>query len=112
MNEMDKYQEAAMRTAKAGDPAFNLTHAALGLTGEAGEFADAIKKTVIYNKPLDQDNAIEEIGDILWYCALACSALGVKMGDVANYNIGKLAARYPEKYTDELAAMRLDKEVV
>lgn len=110
MSDMNNYQRAAMRTAKAGDPAFNLTHAALGLTGEAGEFADAIKKTVIYNKVLDHENAMEEIGDILWYCALACEALGLEMQEVANYNLGKLAARYPEKYTDLLAIQRLDKE--
>lgn len=98
-----------MRTAKQGDTAFNLNHSALGLAGEAGEYADAIKRHTIYGKELDVANAIEELGDALWFVALGCTTLGVTIEDVALANIHKLAARYPEKYTDELASARLDK---
>ena len=66
------YQQEAMRTANLKDFYFNLVHAQMGLTSEAGEFTDAVKKHRIYNKPLDIPNLIEEIGDILWFCALAC----------------------------------------
>lgn len=107
----DEYQSAAMRTAKRLSPSFDLMHAALGMAGEAGEFADCIKRHFVYGKKeLDQANAIEEIGDILWYCALACATLGVDMSEVAYHNIGKLRMRYPEKYTDWLASQRLDKD--
>lgn len=110
MKSFDEYQPAALRTAKRMNEDCDLMHAALGLAGEAGEFADAIKKYLVYAKPLDRANAIEEIGDILWYCALACETLGVNMSEVAEQNISKLMLRYPEKYTDVLAAKRLDKE--
>lgn len=104
------YQHQAMRTAKPGDVDFDLMHAAYGLSGEAGEFADCIKKHQIYGKDFDRDNAIEELGDILWFVALACNALGTTMDQVAQANIDKLRKRYPDKYTDQHAAARLDKQ--
>ena len=103
------YQLQAMRTAKPMEPADDLMHAALGLAGEAGEFCDAIKKHLVYGRELDRENAIEELGDVLWFVALGCTALGVSMSDVAQGNIDKLRKRYPEKYDDELAYRRLDK---
>lgn len=109
---MNKYQKLAIRTAKKIDQKSDLIHAGLGLAGEAGEFVDAVKKYAIYNKPLDKANLIEELGDLLWYIALACDTLGIDMDEVAKQNIDKLLLRYPDKYTDELASRRLDKPCV
>ncbi len=105
-----QYQKQALRTAKRVERGWDLNHAALGLTGEAGEFADAIKKHIIYSQPLDNANCIEELGDILWYCALAAEALGVDLDEVAALNISKLKLRYPDVYSDLYAKKRLDKE--
>lgn len=110
MNDINEYQAAAMRTAKRMNEDADLMHAALGLAGEAGEFADCAKKYLVYARPFDRENAIEEVGDILWFCALACSTLGIDMATVARRNIDKLRVRYPEKYQDFLAAARLDKQ--
>ncbi len=107
--DFDIYEMMAMRTAKPMSVDDDLMHAAFGLAGEAGEFCDAIKKSLVYDRELDRENCIEELGDILWYVALACAALEVSMEDVASKNIEKLRKRYPEKYTDALAAARLDK---
>lgn len=109
-NEFLTYQSLAMRTAKPMEMQDDLLHAALGLTGEAGEFADCIKKHWAYGKQLDGENAIEELGDLLWYVALACHAMGVGMDEVAAYNIAKLRKRYPQQYQDELAVFRADKQ--
>lgn len=109
MKTFAEYQIGASRTAKHQDMTFDLTHAALGLAGEAGEFADCIKKYTVYNKSLDRANAVEELGDILWFVALACDALDVDMQEVAQMNIDKLRLRYPEYYTDRLATERRDK---
>ena len=106
---LDEYQKLAIRTAKKVDQNFDLMHVAFGLSGEAGEFADAIKKHLVYGKELDKGNVIEEIGDILWYIALACDTMGVDISEVAQQNITKLKLRYPEKYTDKHASDRLDK---
>ena len=107
--DFELYQLLAMRTAKPMELQDDLLHAALGLTGEAGEFADCIKKHFVYGRDLDRVNAVEEVGDILWFCALACQTLGVSMADVAQQNIDKLLLRFPEKYTAHHAALRLDK---
>jgi NTP pyrophosphatase (non-canonical NTP hydrolase) len=109
-NEFASYQSLAMRTAKPMGVQDDLLHAALGLGSEAGEFSDCIKKHWAYSQPLDRYNAVEELGDLMWYVALACNALGVGMGDVAAQNINKLRTRYPKSYQDELAAFRADKQ--
>jgi NTP pyrophosphatase (non-canonical NTP hydrolase) len=101
-----------MRTAKdMGSDKMNLIHAALGMASDAGEFVDAIKKHSIYGKELDWDNAVEEIGDVLWFCALACKSLGTDIHTVMHKNIDKLALRYPDKYTDQAAIDRADKQI-
>lgn len=100
----------AMRTAKRVEFQLDLTHAAYGLAGEAGEFVDAVKKHQIYGKELDRENLLEEIGDILWYAALAAEILGSNLNYIASQNVGKLQKRYQEKYTDLLASERLDKK--
>jgi len=83
-----------------------LDHAAKGMVTEAGEFNDALKKHVFYNRPLDRVNLVEELGDVLWYVAIACDVLGVSLEDVCNANLRKLKARYPEKFTEDRAATR------
>lgn len=104
------YQNAAMRTAKdMGSTKMNLIHGALGVSSDAGELVDAIKKHTIYGKELDFDNVIEELGDVLWFCALICHTIGTNLDCVMAANIAKLAKRYPEMYTDEAAIARADK---
>ena len=97
---LDTYQALAMRTAKPMEPADDLMHAVYGVSGEAGELADAVKKHQVYGQPLNVDNVMEELGDLMWYVALACNAIGVPMEHIAQMNIDKLAQRYPDKYTD------------
>jgi len=87
----------------------HIIHMLMGITGEAGELMDAAKKHVIYNKPLDIENVIEELGDIEWYMQGLRAALHIDREDVLLYNIEKLRKRYPDKYTDALAQARLDK---
>lgn len=89
---------------------FDLLHATLGAAGEAGELADQVKKHIFYSKPLDIANMREEIGDIMWYIALACRTLNFDLDELLDENIAKLQKRYPEKYTDQHASLRLDKQ--
>lgn len=81
-----------------------LTHAILGMMGEVGELASALEKFGWYRQPFDRTNVIEELGDVLWYVALACDAVGTSMEEVMELNIAKLRKRFPEKYTDTAAA--------
>lgn len=108
----EEFQKLSIRTAKPLPFRENMRHVTYGLCGEAGEFADAVKKWDIYDQNLDVQNAIEELGDVLWYVALGAEALDVSMEEIAQTVINKLSKRYPEKYSDELAQDRLDKQSI
>jgi NTP pyrophosphatase (non-canonical NTP hydrolase) len=107
--ELNEYQVLAMKTKKALGESFDLMHSVYGLCGEVGEYADAVKKHQVYGRPFDAENAIEEIGDIMWFVALAADCLGVDLNEIADRNIKKLAKRYPDRYSDLHAELRLDK---
>jgi NTP pyrophosphatase (non-canonical NTP hydrolase) len=85
-------------------------HAALGACGEVGELADAIKKEVIYDKPADKVNIIEEVGDTLFYLTAVCNLYGFTLEDAIVHNIKKLEKRYPSgTFTSAEAIARADK---
>ena len=90
---LNEYAVAAMRTAR---PENDLVCTALGLAGEAGEFADSVKNYQYHGHQLDYGHLIEELGDVLWYIALGARELGVTLEDVARENNLKLQRRYPE----------------
>jgi NTP pyrophosphatase (non-canonical NTP hydrolase) len=75
-----------------------LLTAGVGINAEGGEFLEIIKKMVFQGKPWNDDNRehlIIELGDIMWYVAQACNALGVSFDDVISTNVNKLLKRYP-----------------
>jgi NTP pyrophosphatase (non-canonical NTP hydrolase) len=76
-----------------------LLTAAFGMSAEAGEFTEIVKKVFLQGKPYNADNVEHlkiELGDILWYAAQACMALDVSFEEVMERNYLKLSARYPE----------------
>ena len=76
-----------------------LLTAGVGINAEGGEFLEIIKKMVFQGKPWNDDNRehlIIELGDLMWYVAQACMALGVSFDDVIARNVKKLERRYPE----------------
>jgi NTP pyrophosphatase (non-canonical NTP hydrolase) len=76
-----------------------LMTAAYGLTAEAGEFTEVVKKIFLQGKPYNEDNVFHmkrELGDICWYLAQACMALDITFDEVLEMNFQKLSARYPE----------------
>lgn len=95
---VNDYHRAAMRTAPELDRQQMLIDAALGLTGEAGEVADLVKKANYQGHILDKDAIMKELGDVAWYIALACQGLGVTMQDVFQMNVDKLKKRYPDGF--------------
>jgi len=103
--DMNEYQSLASRTMRTESDLERLRHAGEGFATEAGEYIDAIKK-LRYGKPLDRANLKEEIGDLLFYCAMAANGLGESLQDIASANIAKLRARYPEGFTERDAKSR------
>ena len=75
-----------------------LLHAGMGLTTEAGEFVDALKKHIFYGADLDAINLAEETGDSLWYIAVAVDALETTFKDIKEKNIAKLKSRFPDSF--------------
>ena len=75
-----------------------LTTAAVGMSAESGEFLEIVKKMVFQGKPWSDSNRehlLIELGDVMWYVANACIALGVDFEEVLEMNVKKLEKRYP-----------------
>lgn len=83
-----------------------LLNGALGLTGEAGEVADSIKKTIFHGHKMDYDGLVKELGDVCWYLALLCHAIDVPLEEVMIRNIEKLKKRYPEGFSESASINR------
>ena len=76
-----------------------LMTAAYGITAEAGEFTEVVKKIFLQGKPYNEENIFHmkrELGDLVWYMAQACMALDTNFDEILQMNYEKLSARYPE----------------
>ena len=76
-----------------------LITAAFGLSAEAGEFTEIVKKIVLQGKPYSEENVFHmkrELGDIFWYLAQAAMALDTTFDELMEMNYEKLSSRFPE----------------
>lgn len=128
---LDEYQREALKTAPRGDEAFGPSVEAalrmvasstadvlrkkldqmiwsLGLVGEAGEFADLMKKVHGHGKKLDRETAIKELGDVMWYVAALAASLDTTLSEVARVNVEKLRERYPNGFSIQASSERKD----
>ena len=101
INEMtfDEYQEFAKTTAIYSDNA-KVVYPTLGLSGEAGEVAEKVKKNIRKSKfgsfefyGNELDDIAKEIGDVLWYLSALSSDIGYSLEDIAQMNMEKLKSR-------------------
>ena len=108
----NEYQRLAGRTlidspdAVYTDDEIMLVWNAMGLAGEAGEVVDTLKKAVFHRHPLNTDEVVKELGDVLWYVAALCSKLGVPLETVMERNIDKLKKRYPDGWDNQRSLNR------
>jgi NTP pyrophosphatase (non-canonical NTP hydrolase) len=93
----NKYQEEAKKTALYPNQGDNYIYPTLGLTGEAGEVSDKIKKIIRDDNgiisPEKKEEIKKELGDVLWYIAQLSTELKIELEDVAEENIKKLSSR-------------------
>ena len=95
---LNAYSARALATAIYPNRGNNVTYAALGLVGEAGEVADKVKKVIRdhdgrFDDPCVKTKLAAEVGDVLWYAAAMADELGYSLEDIAQMNLDKLADR-------------------
>lgn len=99
MMNLRDYQRAAARTAgQHSDPKLEIMNHSMGLAGETGELIDLLKKDLFHGRPAIQADLESEAGDVLWYLSNLCYALEIDLQRVAENNIKKLRARYPDGF--------------
>lgn len=93
---LNQYQEEALKTAIYPEDK-KIIYPTLGLTGEAGEVAEKVKKVIRDNNQEFTDEKKRqialEISDVLWYCATLAHDIGYTLEDIAQMNVDKLASR-------------------
>lgn len=127
----DMYQQEALRTAaETGNGREGQALGTVGLAGEssellelfldaqesfikairtsvlAGKAADYMKKVLFHGHTLDKERVKKELGDVLWYCAVLAHACGLSFADVAEANVAKLRARFPNGFDSNLSQNR------
>lgn len=121
----NEYQQLAMRTndelntTRLTNAIFDcntitiaqLINGVLGLTGEAGEVSDLVKKGIFHEKGIDLEHLKKELGDCAWYLAMICDACGFTLDDVMQTNIDKLKARYPKGFDTYRANNRAEDDI-
>ena len=93
---LNEYQQKALETAVYPQE-YKVIYPALGLTGEAGECSDKVKKVIRDN---NGESTVEkkveiakEIGDVLWYCATLANDIGFDLETIGQMNYDKLHSR-------------------
>jgi NTP pyrophosphatase (non-canonical NTP hydrolase) len=118
MSNTTPYQQFVNSIIKPGDEIIrqltpqqaHLLHMAVGVSGEAGELLDAIKKHCVYQKQINLENVMEEAGDILFYLTGILNELDMTLEQCIQANMDKLSKRYPNgSYSNAAAIARADK---
>lgn len=108
---LNEYQQAAQRTM---NNALNFEetsrHALHGMAAEVGEIHGLYQK-FYQGHEMDAEHVMKEVGDLLWMIAEFCTVHGWSLGDVAQKNIDKLLARYPEGFNVEQSLNRKEGDV-
>lgn len=109
--QMNEYQAAAERTINPKLEAVQVAfHALHGMASEVGEIHGMYQKTY-QGHELRSGDMKKEIGDLLWFIAEYCTACGWQLEDVAQMNIDKLKARYPDGFDADRSLHRKEGDI-
>lgn len=99
----NKYQEISHETAEGladgkdvsgkAEQRMKVLFLATAINGEAGELAEKAKKCVREDDDSYLDDALLEIGDVLWYMAQFATLLDEDLNEIAEANLEKLLDR-------------------
>ena len=94
----EEYQRQAKQTALYPNRLKNLEYPTLGLTGEAGEVANIVKKIQRdFGSEITEEirqKLKDELGDVLWYISACADELDLTLEEIAEFNVEKLAKRH------------------
>lgn len=91
--DFEEYQKQARSTAFYMQKKDGKWYPYFGLTAEVGEFLNKLKKTIRDEKVLDNQETIDELGDVLWYLSNIASDLNIPLDAIAKRNVEKLSDR-------------------
>lgn len=106
----NEYQKLAERTMPDVDCESAKLHALHGMVSEVGEIHGIFQK-MYQGHELKHDHIKKELGDLLWFIAEYCTAVGWNMSEVAQLNIDKLKARFPEGFSAERSLNRNSEDI-
>lgn len=105
------YQDLASRTINKELYDYELEHHALhGMAGEIGELHSLYQKSY-QGHVFDEEHAQKELGDLLWFIAEYCTAMGWSLEEVMTKNINKLMKRYPDGFNSEKSVNREEGDI-
>ena len=108
---LNEYQKQAARTInKSNLSSENEMHAVHGMSSEVGEINDLYQK-MYQGHQFDKDHVKKELGDLLWFIAEYCTACDMTLEEVAQANIDKLKARYPEGFDPDKSLHRKEGDI-
>lgn len=96
MRILEQYAEQVRVGLRIGGNYPIIPHIALGLTGEAGEVADVVKKGQYFGGAINFEKLEKECGDVLWYLQSFCNVLGLTLEQLAVKNIDDLCVKRPD----------------
>ena len=97
--DLNEYQKGAQETATymRPDQFMAITYCTMGLSGEAGEVANKVKKIYRDEQGICTKERLEaiamELGDCLWYIAMCALECGYTLEEIAQMNYAKLHSR-------------------
>lgn len=106
-----EYQKLAARTInkELEDGEVEL-HALHGMVGEIGELHSLYQKAYQGHK-FDELHAFKELGDLMWFVAEYCTAMGWSLEEVMQVNIDKLIARFPDGFEIDKSLNRKEGDI-
>lgn len=107
----NEYKRFAARTIGSNMNALKQEkHALHGMVGEIGELHSIYQKRY-QGHAFDAEHAMKELGDLLWFVAEYCTAMGWYLEDVMQLNIDKLMKRYPGGFEENRSMHRAEGDI-
>lgn len=108
---LNEYQALAARTInKDLSNAQKAAHALHGMVAEVGELHGIYQK-IYQGHSGDLEHIKKELGDLLWFIAEYCTSFNWNLEDIAQMNIEKLKARYPEGFDADHSLNRASDDI-